>query len=421
MQAHKKRIVICSDGTWNTPETPTNVVKIVRAIKPIGSDGVPQIVFYDQGVGTSNWFDRFIGGVFGKGIEQNVLDAYRFIAHNYQIGDEIYCFGFSRGAYTARALGGMLHTIGLLPKDELQNLITAYQYYRTPPAKRTTQSYQNNLKPEIELMAVWDTVGSLGAPTPLLRRFTKPLVGFFNTHLSPEIKNAYQALAIDEKRGVFKPALWTGEVSPGQTIEQVWFSGVHSDVGGGYQETGLSDNTLLWMIQKSAHIGLEFDDQYLENKSLVHANQLAPIHDSYSLPYRLLEKAGMPSGIRSLEGESDDPPINVTVHESVHARINRLQDYRPENIVDTLGVTKTEDRRHYTRIITSQFKGTIKSDERDLSCDILDYSPLGGVRVECDDDLDISDAVAISSSKFAKTLATCEWKDGNTYGLKFAA
>ena len=101
MDVQNKRIVICCDGTWNTPEQATNVVKLLRSIKPYSEDGMHQVVFYDQGVGTYNPIDKFIGGAFGKGVEQNVLDAYRFIARNYQQGDELYCFGFSCGAYTA--------------------------------------------------------------------------------------------------------------------------------------------------------------------------------------------------------------------------------------------------------------------------------------------------------------------------------
>jgi len=418
MDFQNKRIVICCDGTWNTPEQPTNVVKLLRSIKPFSDDGKHQVVFYDQGVGTYNPVDKLIGGAFGKGLEQNVLDAYRFIAHNYQAGDELYCFGFSRGAYTARALGGMLHSIGLLPKEELQNLPAAYKYYRTPPHKRNAQTYEQMLKPEIKLMAVWDTVGALGAPTPILGRFTKPLVGFFNTHLSPDIKHAYQALAIDERRGVFQPALWTGDVNNDQTVEQTWFAGVHSDVGGGYEQATLSNVSLSWMVGKSRDLGLDFSNEYLAYQGEMHADDL---HDSYSWAYGAMEKLGVKQGIRRLQGDLDNPPINISIHESVIQRMDQVESYQPVNYINSLPVSRTDERRHFTRLKTKRLQGLVQTDKEAIGCDILDYSPLGGVRISCDEGLQESDTIAISSARFAKTLATCVWQRGNTYGLHFAA
>jgi len=418
MDLQNKRLVICCDGTWNTPKQPTNVVKLLRSIKPYSEGGKHQVVFYDQGVGTYNPIDKFIGGAFGKGIEQNVLDAYRFIAHNYQQGDELYCFGFSRGAYTARALGGMLHCIGLLAKDELHNLPVAYKYYRTPPQQRNTQIYAENIKPEIQLMAVWDTVGALGAPTPILGRFTKPLVGFFNTHLSPDIKNAYQALAIDEKRGVFQPALWTGEINSDQTVGQTWFAGVHSDVGGGYEQATLSNVALSWMVSKSRALGLDFSNEYLSYRGEMHADDL---HDSYSWAYGAMEKLGVKEGVRQLQGEFDNPPINISIHESVIQRMDQVATYQPINFISTLPVSRTDERRHFTRLKTQQLKGLMQTDKQAIACEILDYSPLGGVRVHCEQGLNESDTIAISSARFAKTLATCVWQQGSTYGLNFAA
>lgn len=418
MDVQNKRIVICCDGTWNTPEQPTNVVKLLRSIKPYSDDGKQQVVFYDQGVGTYNPTDKFLGGAFGKGVEQNVLDAYRFIAHNYQQGDELFCFGFSRGAYTARALGGMLHCIGLLAKDELQGLPAAYQYYRTPPSKRNSLTYQQNIRPEIKLMGVWDTVGALGAPTPILRRFTKPLVGFFNTHLSPDIKNAYHALAIDERRGVFQPDLWTGKINSDQTVEQTWFAGVHSDVGGGYEQATLSNVALSWMVSKSRALGLDFSTEYLCYRGEMRADD---IHDSYNWAYAAMEKLGVKQGVRQLQGEFDNPAINVSIHESVIQRMEQVESYQPINFINTLPISRTAERRHFTRMKTQKLQGLVQTDTEAIGCEILDYSPLGGVKINCDEGLKESDTIAISSARFAKTLATCVWQQGNTYGLHFAA
>ena len=421
MKVQNKRLVICSDGTWNTPQTLTNVIKTVRCIKPVGEDGKHQIVFYDQGIGTYNILDKIMGGVFGKGIEQNIIDAYRFIAHNYQAGDEIYCFGFSRGAYTVRALSGMLHTIGVLPKSELHTLTAAYKYYRTPAYKRNSGEYAQYHKPQIEVMAVWDTVGSFGVPTPFIRGLTKPFISFFDTHLSPDVKSAYQALALDEKRPPFQPALWSGTHGENQKVEQVWFCGAHSDVGGGYPQSGLSDISLMWMIEKVSLSGLAFDESYLTDKTKVDANSSAPLHDSYGWPYRLMEKLGAKPQPRDINAELESGAINVSVHESVHERIKQVEDYQPENLNGHLSLSRADERRQYTRTLTEQLLGKIHTEKQQTHCKILDYSPLGGVRVQCDDNLDNGADITISSSKFDKTLATCAWKKDNIYGLHFAA
>ena len=418
MDVQNKRIVICCDGTWNSPSEPTNVVKLLRSIRPYSEDGKHQVVFYDQGVGTYNLFDKIIGGAFGKGLEQNVLDAYRFIAHNYQQGDEIFCFGFSRGAYTARALGGMLHSVGLLPKDELHQLPAAYKYYRTPPNKRGNQDYGQNEKPQIKLMAVWDTVGALGAPTPILGRLSKSLVGFFNTDLSPDIENAYHALAMDEKRGVFQPDLWTGIIGKDQTVEQVWFSGVHSDVGGGYEQATLSDVALSWMVHKAEALGLDFAQEYPSCIGEVHTGDL---HDSYSWLYKGMERVGVKEGVRELQGEIDNPPINILIHESVIERMDQDASYQPVNFIDTLPVARTNDRRHFTRLKSEHLEGLLQVDDKAVSCEILDYSREGGAKIQCNHGLAVSDTLAVSWGEFTETLATCVWHEGNLYGLKFAA
>lgn len=421
METQNKRLIICCDGTWNTPEKPTNVTKMARSISPTSQDGKHQVVFYHQGVGTSNSVDKFAGGLFGVGVEQNVLDAYRFIVHNYQDGDEIFCFGFSRGAYTARALGGMLHAIGLLDKNKLTELPQAYKYYRTPPNKRPKGSYSKNIRPDIKLMAVWDTVGALGAPTPFLKRFTRSLVGFYDTHISPEIKNAYHALAIDEKRGPFQPGLWTGEINPDQYVEQTWFAGVHSDIGGGYADTALSDITFKWMIEKSQTLGLEFSQDYLSNTDKLSPDATGFIHQSYTTAYQWMEKIGMEKGLRTMAGDANNPPINVNVHESVFERMEKLSNYHPQNLDANLAISREDERRHFSRLETQKIDGSIQVDNHSVACHILDYSPLGGVKIQCYGEIKNTKNIVISSGRFAKTLATCVWKKGNTYGLQFAA
>ncbi len=267
-----KRLIICFDGTWNTSDNrgaPTNVVRLARMIPPLSTDGVQQLVFYDQGVGTGNIVDKVAGGAFGEGLESHVKLAYLFLSQNYEPGDEIYIFGFSRGAFTARSLGGFIGASrGLLERDKLHNLENAWQHYRTPPEERNTFTLFNDIQAhvrkniKIKVMGVWDTVGALGIPTNLFNTFNRTRYAFHDTALSALVENAFQALAIDEHRGPFEATLWQRpkEDVPGQIVEQVWFAGVHSDVGGGYPNSELSDLSLRWMMARiRANSRLAFD------------------------------------------------------------------------------------------------------------------------------------------------------------------
>ena len=421
MPNYNKRIVICCDGTWNEPDSqPTNVVKLVRSILPF-SGNRHQVVFYDQGVGTQGPFDKYIGGAFGVGVAKNILDAYRFLAHNYQKGDDIYCFGFSRGAYTVRALGGLLNTIGLLPKRELESLPQAYKYYRTPPPKRDVNPYQQNLRPDILMMGAWDTVGALGSPTPLLGRLAKRRwVGFFDTTLSQPIKNAYQGLAVDERRPPFKADLWTGEISDDQCVEQRWFAGVHSNIGGGYADTELSDITLMWMIEKAKLLGLAFDESRLND---LEPNSNGKLYTSYTPFYRLLESVDKESGVRMLDGDQDNPPINIRIDQSVYDRLRDREDYTPQNLLPVHQelqdhYTRSVARREFNRTTTPGLVASIEFGAQSSDCNVVDISE-GGIQLVYSGD--ITEPVTIQSPKFDKKTAQVAWHEDDRYGLSFAA
>jgi hypothetical protein len=168
--------VICSDGTWFTPEhrskgvvTPSNVYKMACAVKPRAGDDKAQIVLYNKGVGTGGIWDRFAGGAFGRGLFKNIEDAYFFLVHNYTPGDEIYLCGFSRGAYTVRSTAGLIRKCGLLHKIHADKFGDAYKLYRrrdatpdTPEAIKFREDYAQNIR--IKFIGVWDTVGALGIP-----------------------------------------------------------------------------------------------------------------------------------------------------------------------------------------------------------------------------------------------------------------
>src|SRR5208282_1163981 len=184
--------------------------------------------------------------------------GYTSIAHVYEQGDDIFLFGFSRGAFTARSLAGMIADCGLpvaSPDDNLVN--AAFQAYRDKSQLPAFLAANKMIDAQIKMVGVWDTVGALGIPA--IFGGIAQSCGFLDTNLHPDVLNAYQALAIDERRQEFPPTLWTPPAAPvaGQVLEQVWFAGVHCDVGGGYPETGLSDTTYSWMLAKAMKLGLQ--------------------------------------------------------------------------------------------------------------------------------------------------------------------
>ena len=267
-----KSLIICCDGTWNRPDQgggPTNVTKMARAIKTRNEKQEPQIVYYDEGVGTGNRIDRYLGGSLGIGLGDNVQQAYRFLALNYEENDQIIMFGFSRGAYTVRSLAGLVSLVGLIRKGDLDQMPRIWDYYRTSPADRRKDFIDERMvaaRPSIDLIGVWDTVGSLGIPGNFLGRIGRRRHEFHNVTLGQMIKRAYQALAIDEHRKLYAPAVWdTSKKAEGQTVEQVWFAGAHSNIGGGYDDPILSDQAFLWMISKARPL-LDFDDDYLKRR-----------------------------------------------------------------------------------------------------------------------------------------------------------
>lgn len=298
-----KRLVVCCDGTWNRPENQnvTNIEKIARTVEthPENCGDCQQLVYYLSGVGSHwYWFDRVLGGAFGFGLFANVTAAYRFLALNYEPGDEIFVFGFSRGAYTARSIVGMIGRVGLLTRDALidNKLGEAVDRYRAKTDKKKQSFGSSNAEfkhdhcqtPDIDFLGVFDTVGALGVPGALRNKHK-----FHDVKLSPKVRCARHALALDERRIKFEPSLWQAselgdDHEPGdyERVKQVWFEGVHSDTGGGYDETGLSDTALLWMVDEARSRGLVFSDDLLSR--YVNSGSSASRHDSLNKFYRVL-------------------------------------------------------------------------------------------------------------------------------------
>ena len=314
-----KRIIYCADGTWDSSRNDTNVYALFKALSTTAN----QLPFYDDGVGAEgNLFERFAGGAFGLGLWQEVKEGYTAIAHVYEVGDEVYLFGFSRGAYTARSLGGMIAAAGLPAANFDDALVDlAFNAYRDKDDRAEILASLDKYKlfdAKIRMIGVWDTVGSLGIPS-LVGAVDPILYGFLDTSLHPDVLNAYQALAIDERRREFPATLWTSTPVPGQTIEQVWFAGVHCDVGGSYSETGLSDITLSWMMAKGKALGLEFSDAAWARYGAIEPKQaLDTIHESWNLLW------GFPKH-RQVDR-------TAAVANSVTIRCQHDQSYRPTNL-----------------------------------------------------------------------------------------
>ncbi len=310
----KKRIVICADGTGNDPEHghPTNVLRMARALKPIASDGLKQVVFYDWGVGS--YYEKVRGGTAGLGMMKNIQDGYRFIVQNYHPGDQLFLFGFSRGAYTVRSLAGMLNNCGILRRTNAHLIPEAFKFYKKRSAKPGSPEARawrkrHSIDPQrgvVDFIGVWDTVGALGMPTRVLA-FVEESDLFFDPVLGSNVRVARHVVSIDERRGDFVPTLWDPKESA--DLKQVWFAGVHSDVGGGYKPTKekklLSDIPLAWMAREAEAFGLEYETHLYARSRL---DPLSPAHKSRKGFWKVLKKKE-----RTL-------PSDAVVHSSVKKR-----------------------------------------------------------------------------------------------------
>ncbi|MEJ6391489.1 DUF2235 domain-containing protein [Gymnodinialimonas ulvae] len=353
-----KRIVVLCDGTWNRSDAanPTNVVRLARALAPVGADGVVQVPIYIEGVGTgrgvtrlARWSDKVLGGALGWGLMDNVVEAYRHIVFLHEPQDEIYLFGFSRGAFTARSLAGFIRSTGIIDRDRLWLLPEAVARYRrrddpkthpdhvesfhfrsrmslrgvTSPKEAEHRAAEN--MPEAPLvniayLGVWDTVGALGVPNHLL---VAPLLNrrkyaFHNTKLSRLVHSARHAIALDERRASFAPTRWTlaDEVlpfseGPDARYQERFFLGDHGSVGGGGDILDLSSIALNWMIDGAQAAGLTFDP--VERQAVQRQmNPMGPLHN-FSQP-----RKGLGNWITNLRPVDRTGPARM---EELHASV----------------------------------------------------------------------------------------------------
>lgn len=308
-----KNIVLCCDGTGN--EYGANNTNVVDMYTPVVRDA-DQIAYYDPGVGTFSVLGRslgkkigvLLGQAFGYGLRENIEDAYNYLMDRYEPGDKIFMFGFSRGAFTVRCLAGMLHKIGLLQKGSVNLVPYASDIYNTRGNDRVAAGFKDTYCQPCgpHFIGVWDTVGSLGW------WYGKK---FFNDRLNPDVTNAYHAISIDEKRKKFPCSTWDEDhLAPHQNVVQVWFAGVHSDVGGWYEQRGLSDIALVWMLENAQKHGLRLREGWKEQRK---PDPLSDLHNSRTGFWRLWRPV-----TRKI-------PDGAKIHASVLRRIKENKGYKP--------------------------------------------------------------------------------------------
>lgn len=380
-----KNIVICCDGTGNGIEKNlSNVLKLYRMVMKDDD----QVVFYDPGVGTLSEEDEWrqikqdtklvLGLATGYGLDENVLEAYRFIAGHYEPDDQIYMFGFSRGAYSIRVLAGLIQTIGLLRPDQSNlfgNGLAAFKQIKTDDSFVATRRFVRVTEPRnipIKFIGVWDTVASVLVPRR--DRFYIPSQVYLPyTRKNPSVEVMRHALAIDERRRMFRAYRWNepqtfqpdwgakGAGGKPQDIKQVWFAGYHSDIGGGYPEdkSGISKYPLRWMVDEAVSHGLKISEpmrlhliynEPMPNSSMQYAKPApdASIHNSMNKAWKILEWLPKPKKYQDIPRDERskrgwylprEEPRHIEpgalVHHSVAERMKKLQDYAPVNMPST--------------------------------------------------------------------------------------
>ena len=351
-----KNIILCSDGTGNAggKGRGTNVWRLFLSIDQ-HSAKTKQLAFYDDGVGTSSVaVMKAIGGATGFGLGRNIRQLYTDLAKNYEKGDKIYVFGFSRGAFTVRSLAGMIAAVGVpdvgsMSDEELEKEVKrAYRAYRSlfdsaiPKFNRACEKRDIALNyPRIHCVGVWDTVGAVGVPFREWREWVQHRLRLRPHDHDPDdtIDNAFHALAIDEERRAFTPILFDeGKAAGRGNVEQVWFAGVHSNVGGGYPKKGMANVPLHWMMMRAEKYGLKFKTDAVEDSRLA-ANVHSELYDSRKGPGVYYRYGPRKIDALCQAASIEEPKIHVTAVE----RMDRsTKSYGPVNLPNTFDVVGTD-------------------------------------------------------------------------------
>jgi uncharacterized protein (DUF2235 family) len=369
-----KKIVILCDGTWNRIDsaTPTNVVRLGQLLRSSDPVGIPQIPIYVQGVGTaqgvgklSSSMERYLGGILGHGLYRNLIDAYIKLIFMYEPGDEIYIFGFSRGAFTARSLTGFIRATGIVPRGSLDMLPKAIKRYqdksqgsKTHPSSEESHQFRLQTSPfvatsekevawregkqegdltllKVSYLGVWDSVGALGVPRHLVAAslLNRNKYAFHDASLSSMVKSARHSVALDERRRSFEPTRWDNVVElnaeqgdDSLPYQELYFVGDHGSVGGGGEIVSLSSIALGWIAKGAQEAGLSLQEQDLAKIKKLE-NILGPTYNSTTEPgfiTKLMRKSGK---------DRAGPDTVDELHPSVFERWKHDAAYRPGSLV----------------------------------------------------------------------------------------
>lgn len=415
-----KRLVFCFDGTWNKLNAayPTNVVLLAESVVPTCRDGTTQIVYYDEGVGTGRW-DRFRGGTFGIGLVDNLREAYRFLIFNHEPGDEVFIFGFSRGAFTARSFAGFLRHVGILDVDNASMIDMALELYvsalekdgddhptalhfRAKNSSRVCVSeYDSDWRCEnidgyqkgdssllnIKYVGVWDTVGALGLPNVLpFADWLNRRKGFHDVKLTSKVVAARHALAIDERRKLFRPTIW-GNINELNSrrgyssfdsdapYQQRWFPGVHGAVGGGGRERGLSDSAFSWILVGARREGLQINVSETSRVYEVKPDPYSPLQNDPDRPWHDVGFIGwikhwLLSADR--EGPNDIKDVSAFARKRWNSKSSELpegKEYRPKTLnlvkeqLDKFKVTCAELDSHEIEVKFQRAYDVVSGDD----------------------------------------------------------
>ncbi|MEM6805966.1 MAG: DUF2235 domain-containing protein [Bacteroidota bacterium] len=309
-RAMARKLLFCFDGTWNDPsdayEKGSDITNVLKTYRAAVEDG-EQKTFYYEGVGTGNELDKLLGGATGKGADRIRNEAFIDLVHNYKPGDQIFITGFSRGAAIARMFAQLIHQEGI--PEEL----------RFSGKKRKFKTKGEVLsRPNVELMGIYDTVASFGLPSDIAGIPFQQINLFKNFDIARTTQKVIHLVAVHEGRNTFKPTLCNYR----EGVEEIWFPGVHADVGGGYTDSGISDIALDYMLKNFQEKGLKFQTEKLKE---IKPNITGNIHDKVKEDYPLkLVHRDIEVWVKGKA--SPHPP---KVHESVWNRLERFGERTP--------------------------------------------------------------------------------------------
>ncbi len=343
-----RRLIFCFDGTWQnlSQNYLTNVALTASSVLPISPDGEEQIVYYSEGVGNARgiWpaLTAKFGGAFGSGLEDDLLRAYHFLSFNYQIGDEIFIFGFSRGAFTARSFCGLIDHCGILKREFIEHERFMISDYKLKKAKQLKimnmkRNFTHSLTNQkvIKFLGIWDTVCARGLPEvfkifrPYNRKYDFHMIG-----INDAIEHSRHAVSLDETRNMFPPEIWSEEEitranseSDINNFEQLWFAGDHGNVGGGGRNFLLSNIALIWIWEKAIQLGMGVQQATFEARQ--NRTYLRSMNSSEEITYPTSFLKGLPYSLggfnprKGLVSESD-------LHDSVFTRMADKEGYIPK-------------------------------------------------------------------------------------------